>query len=260
MNTGSISRAIFAGHTSHTDHTPPSVSGTRMTPNRAAARAAVRTSGALITAALVVPLLSSPTGAVTVRESFTVPATGSFTIVGHGFGHGHGMSQYGANGAARRGLRHGRILAFYYPGTTPAKTSGWIRVRITDHTSGDLVILAQPGLVLRDRATRKDYPLPGSIGATRWRLSVSGTKTVVDYKTATWHRYRPGGLATLKGDGAFRAQSGRLTLVMASGNRVYRDRLAAISPVVGSSERVAVNSVTLEHYVKGVVPAEMPAS
>ena len=47
---------------------------------------------------------------------------------------------------------------------------------------------------------------------------------------------------------------------MASGNRVYRDRLSAISPVAGSSKRVAVNSVTLEHYVKGVVPAEMPAS
>ena len=157
-----------------------------MTPIRAAtaaARAAVRASAALIAAALVVPLLSSPTGAVSVSESFTVPATGSFTIVGHGFGHGHGMSQYGANGAARKGLRHGQILAFYYPGTTLAKTAGWLRVRITGHTSSDLVVLAQPGLVLRDRATRKDYPLPGDLGATRWRLSVSGTRTVVDYKT-----------------------------------------------------------------------------
>ena len=89
-----------------------------MTPIRAAARA----SAALIAAALVVPLLSSPTGAVSVSESFTVPATGSFTIVGHGFGHGHGMSQYGANGAAHKGLTHQQILAFYYPGTTPAKT------------------------------------------------------------------------------------------------------------------------------------------
>jgi hypothetical protein len=59
--------------------------------------------GRPVAAALAVPLLSSPTGAVSVSESFTVPATGSFTIVGHGFGHGHGMSQYGANGAALRG-------------------------------------------------------------------------------------------------------------------------------------------------------------
>ena len=216
--------------------------------------------GALLTAVLVVPLLSSPSGAVTVSQSFTVPTSGSFTIVGHGFGHGHGMSQYGANGAARKGLKHEEILKFYYPGTAISKISGWLRVWITGHTSNDLVILAQSGLILRDRATQKDYPLPNDLGAKQWRLSVSGTKTVVDYKTDAWHRYQPGGLATLKGDGAFRAPSGKLTLVMASGNRVYRDRLAAIRPSATSSKRVTVNSVTLENYVRGVVPAEMPAS
>ena len=216
--------------------------------------------GALLTAALAVPLLSGPSGAVSVNESFTVPTSGSFTIAGHGFGHGHGLSQYGANGAALKGLKHEGILKFYYPGTTPDTTSGWLRVWITGHTGTDLAILAQPGLVLRDRATQKDYPLPSNLGATQWRLSVSGTKSVVDYKTSTWHRYQPGGLATLKGDGAFRSASGRLTLVMSSGNRVYRDRLSAIRPAAGSSKRVTVNSVTLENYVKGVVPAEMPAS
>ena len=45
-----------------------------------------------------------------------------------------------------------------------------------------------------------------------------------------------------------------------SGNRVYRDQLNAMSPAPGSTSRVTVNSVTLENYVKGVVPAEMPAS
>ncbi len=223
-------------------------------------RAAARASAALVAAALAVPLLSAPTAAVSVSQSFTVPASGSFTIVGHGYGHGHGMSQYGANGAARKGLKHEEILKFYYPGTAISKISGWLRVWITAHTSNDLVVLAQSGLVLRDRSTQKDYPLPGDLGATQWRLSVSGTRTVVDYKTDAWHRYQPGGLATLKGDGALRAPSGRLTLVMASGNRVYRDRLSAISPVAGSSKRIVVNSVTLENYVKGVVPAEMPAS
>ena len=32
-------------------------------------------------------------------------------------GHGWGMSQYGAYGAARKGLTWKQILAFYYPGT-----------------------------------------------------------------------------------------------------------------------------------------------
>ena len=33
-----------------------------------------------------------------------------------------------------------------------------------------------------------------------------------------------------------------------------------MSPAPGSTSRVTVNSVTLDNYVKGVVPAEMPAS
>jgi stage II sporulation protein D len=43
--------------------------------------------------------------------------SGSFTIRGAGWGHGWGMSQYGAYGAARKGLSWKQILAFYYPGT-----------------------------------------------------------------------------------------------------------------------------------------------
>jgi len=38
------------------------------------------------------------------------------TITGRGFGHGVGMSQYGAEGMARKGVDAGDILAHYYPG------------------------------------------------------------------------------------------------------------------------------------------------
>lgn len=38
--------------------------------------------------------------------------SGSFTIRGAGWGHGWGMSQYGAHGAARKGLTWKQILAF----------------------------------------------------------------------------------------------------------------------------------------------------
>jgi peptidoglycan hydrolase-like amidase len=40
-----------------------------------------------------------------------------FVIRGHGWGHGIGLSQYGAFGYARRGFTYDRILAHYYPGT-----------------------------------------------------------------------------------------------------------------------------------------------
>ena len=41
-----------------------------------------------------------------------------FTLIGHGFGHGVGMSQYGALGDAEHGWKFDRILAHYYQGTT----------------------------------------------------------------------------------------------------------------------------------------------
>ena len=45
-------------------------------------------------------------------------AGGAFTFYGSGFGHGLGMSQWGAYGLARDGWAHGRILTHFYSGTT----------------------------------------------------------------------------------------------------------------------------------------------
>ena len=42
----------------------------------------------------------------------------SIIVNGRGFGHGVGMSQWGAKGMADRGFRVNDILQFYYPGTT----------------------------------------------------------------------------------------------------------------------------------------------
>ena len=52
--------------------------------------------------------------------AFTPPAlqgTPRFLISGHGWGHGIGMSQYGAQGYAQNGFTYDQILAHYYPGT-----------------------------------------------------------------------------------------------------------------------------------------------
>lgn len=48
-----------------------------------------------------------------------VPAR--FTINGAGFGHGIGMSQYGAQGMAKEGYTADQIIGHYYPGTTISK-------------------------------------------------------------------------------------------------------------------------------------------
>lgn len=46
--------------------------------------------------------------------------SGIFTVSGRGFGHGVGMSQFGANARATEGHTYEQILEFYYPNTTIA--------------------------------------------------------------------------------------------------------------------------------------------
>ena len=41
----------------------------------------------------------------------------SISVAGNGFGHGIGMSQWGARGMAERGQSHGEILTHFYNGT-----------------------------------------------------------------------------------------------------------------------------------------------
>src|SRR5512140_522701 len=69
------------------------------------------------------PSGSTPVPAPTIRTQPT------FFISGHGWGHGLGMSQYGAYGYALHGWTYDRILKHYYTGTTigPAPVS---RVRV----------------------------------------------------------------------------------------------------------------------------------
>jgi stage II sporulation protein D len=45
-------------------------------------------------------------------------AGATFTFYGSGYGHGLGMAQYGSLGLALRGWGHGRILRYYYEGTS----------------------------------------------------------------------------------------------------------------------------------------------
>ena len=59
------------------------------------------------------------------RRSSTSPAASVLVLRGHGWGHGLGLSQWGAYGYAKHGWTYDRILAHYYPGTTlgPAKVT-----------------------------------------------------------------------------------------------------------------------------------------
>ncbi len=60
----------------------------------------------------------------------TAAAASKFTIRGAGFGHGVGMSQYGAYGFALNGSGYRDILAHYYTGTAIGTLDPNQRVRV----------------------------------------------------------------------------------------------------------------------------------
>jgi stage II sporulation protein D len=59
-----------------------------------------------------------------------------FTIRGAGFGHGVGLSQYGAYGYAQHGATYDAILAHYYTGTELGTTDPAQTVRVLLQSAG----------------------------------------------------------------------------------------------------------------------------
>ena len=88
-------------------------------PSTARVRSLALAAVGAVTASLVtLPLTAAPASAVSTDQSYWVPVGRTVVLRGHGFGHGHGMSQYGAQGAAKQGLGYKQIVNFYYPRTT----------------------------------------------------------------------------------------------------------------------------------------------
>src|SRR3954467_10487851 len=67
------------------------------------------------------------------------PAASVLVLRGHGWGHGLGLSQWGAYGYAKRGWSYDRILAHYYSGTSlgPAKVKT-VRVLLAEGNKATL--------------------------------------------------------------------------------------------------------------------------
>jgi len=80
-----------------------------------------RTAGIGSAVALLAATLALVGGA-TLGASAAGAAT-SFSFIGGGYGHGVGMSQWGAKGRADQGQAAGDILGAYYPGTSIVATA-----------------------------------------------------------------------------------------------------------------------------------------
>ena len=207
----------------------------------------------LIVAVVVATCGSLAPATAGTSDVWDVPTQATITVKGHGFGHGHGMSQYGAEGAARQGLDYQQIAEFYYPGTQWGTAKGRVTVLVSADTTDDLIVLARPGLTVRDTAGDDRVALPDN-GARRWKVAVGsdGVNRVL-YRTNRWHRW-----LTVEGQGEFYAAGAPITLVTPGGTHGYRGRLRV--GVTSTGSRVTVNDVALDNYLQGVVPLEIPAS
>jgi SpoIID/LytB domain protein len=221
------------------------------------ARSALSVLAVAVTAATTVVLL--PAGPAAAEEVYAVPKDGVFHVDGHGWGHGRGLNQWGAQGAAQAGVSHQQILAQYYPGTTMQTIpSRPMRVRIDDDEGSDVQVRGVSGLAFVDVATNARYVLGATYPRWRARLDSSGFR-VEGLSGSTWVAFRGVDNRT--------AWSGPIRFQDASPIRVhfnngtareYRGTITAVRN--NTTPLVTVNTLTLEEYLYGVVPRESPAS
>jgi SpoIID/LytB domain protein len=156
-------------------------------------------------------------------------------ISGRGWGHGVGMSQWGANGFAQRGMSHDRILAHYYRGTTISRAPV-TKVRV-------LLAAGKRKLTIGSAAPFRVREASGKIRKLAEGEQVLGPGLSVKPKGAKRR-------VTVEWPVTFLPGEEPLQL-----GRRYRGTLQV--DAVGGRLR-AINFVGLEPYLYGVVPAEVP--
>lgn len=196
-------------------------------------------------------------------EVYRRPVDGSYTLSGRGFGHGIGMSQYGAHGAGLAGLTHAQILAYYYPGTRLDTLSfGPIRVGITVDNDGGTRVAHRSGLRVGNAATSTTtYALPS--GRDQWRVLATGSSAsscvLQGRANGVWSTTWPAGLSRTCPLTFSSPTESSVDLYLPDGSRrVYRGVLTAVH--TGSSTVTTVNRVPMQSYLRSVVASEMPAS
>jgi stage II sporulation protein D len=163
----------------------------------------------------------------------------SWVVHGRGFGHGVGMSAYGAYGFALEGKSYRFILGHYYRGTTIGMLPGPQVVRVLLEIS------------------------PGDVGFTR---ATSACGVALD-PARSYQAHRSGNLVVLRSSSGKRlANCGRKLraagkgTVEIAGAGAFRGALETVPTESDASSLNVVNALALEQYVKGVMPNEVPAS
>jgi stage II sporulation protein D len=193
--------------------------------------------GALAAAILAAPRAPLGTTTATTAATTTTAAAAStaptvLAFTGHGWGHGLGLSQWGAYGYAKHGWTYDRILAHYYSGTELGEaTIATVRVLVSSGKAATLSSTAP--WTVTDAAGAKTALVPGA-------LKLGAAMRV------------PAAAAPPEPPLTFTSKQ-----PLSVNGRAYRGKLVA--SVDGKTISV-VDTVGLEQYVKGVVPAEMPSN
>jgi stage II sporulation protein D len=167
------------------------------------------------------------------------PARGSVTWVveGGGFGHGVGMSAYGAYGYGKHGFGYRQILGHYYRGIRIGQTSGAPQVRV--------LLAISPG----------DVTFSGASAACGHSLAPSRT-----YRA---HR-RGSSVRLLSAAGRLLARCGERLhakgrrMVRIAGVGVYRGALEAVPTASAAGSLNVVNRLDVNSYARGSLPGEVP--
>jgi SpoIID/LytB domain protein len=179
--------------------------------------------------------------AVLVALVLAAPAQGavSWVVKGRGFGHGVGMSQYGAYGFAVHGRDYRAILAHYYRGTTIGQLAGPQIVR-----------------VLLD-ISRVDVGFSGATSSCG--IALSPSRSYQAHRDGQTIKLRSSGGKPLASCGRKLRAAGNGRIEVA-GNGSYRGALEVVPTNSDAGSLNAINAVPVDQYVKGVIPNESPAS
>jgi len=166
-------------------------------------------------------------------------ASVSWVVKGRGFGHGVGMSQYGAYGYAKHGKGYRFILAHYYSGTRIGQLPGPRVVRVLlDIAGGDVGFTGANSACGEALDRGRIYEAHRNGSQVKLR-SLAG-KPLAD----CGRRLRAAG-------------NGRVAI---AGIGVYRGALEVAPTDSDAGSLNIVNAVPVDQYVKGVIPNESPAS
>jgi stage II sporulation protein D len=181
----------------------------------------------------------------------------SVRFYGLGYGHGVGMSQYGARGRAEQGQTAEQILAAYYRGSTLSTTSPTRAVRVLvlsafrATSSSPLTIYGRGGSW---GLSGTDASFPDGARLLAWRGAAGWEARVVSGTGETLHATTISGRPVLRPleDGAY--------LQVFSRPSAYDTYRGTVTLILGASTVSAVNTLGLDQYLRGVVPTEMPVT